>query len=76
MNIDVLGLWCTVNQFWNWTINIVALCMQEITKCIINCVFSNNYFHMQEYICVLYNYTVNTTDSTYFARRVFGLLMF
>ena len=40
------------------------------------CFFSNNYFHMQEYIGVLYNYTVNTTDSTYFTRRVFGLLMF
>ena len=73
MNIDVLGLQCSVNQFLHWTINIVALCMQEITKCIINCVFSNNYFHMQEYIGVLYNYTVNTT---YFAHRVFGLFMF
>ena len=27
------------------------------------CFFSNNYFPMQEYIDVLYNYTVNTTDS-------------
>ena len=32
MNIDVLGLQCIVNQFLHWTINIVALCMQEITK--------------------------------------------
>ena len=38
--------------------------------------FFKNKFHMQEYIGVLYNYTVNPIDSTHFAHRVSGLFMF